>query len=445
MTWQVSQRALIGGLLAINGALLCLLVLVPANFSALCRQDSRYILQKEIHDVARSRTRGNASGSHNASGGHEGLGRLCPLWFRHMHDDLAPWRTRGGIGLPDVEAAQGMAGFRMQIIKGRLYVEVIAERPGWESRMIATLWGVLMLLRRFPGQVADVDAMFSVGDWPRHGNAPIGAGEPLPVLFLYSGDKWHVDIPFPDFSFWGRPEVGILPWEQQRAIISAGRDRWTWKSSQPRAYWRGNAKNGRWNPRRGEPLRLEVMGCATDNATKDLVDLRAINSRKRHKEEERCGHRYGIYMEGNAWSISLKYSLACGMTILAIESAYFDFFSRGLASWRHVVPVCRETPVCKFLGEAIEWGNAHPELAEDIGREGRRFTQEDLSMDNVYSYMYHVLREYAALQLFVPAVRRGSREVTVEMFRGLHASKDKFYAGNVPVGPFASPPCRLAS
>ncbi|KAM1753523.1 hypothetical protein ACFX12_006096 [Malus domestica] len=44
---------------------------------------------------------------------------------------------------------------------------------------------------------------------------------PLPV-FRYCTDGDHFDIPFPDWSFWGWPELNIHPWEEQFREIKWG-------------------------------------------------------------------------------------------------------------------------------------------------------------------------------------------------------------------------------
>ncbi|KAH7854610.1 hypothetical protein Vadar_015909 [Vaccinium darrowii] len=63
-----------------------------------------------------------------------------------------------------------------------------------------------------------------------------------------------------------------------------------------------------------------------------------------------CMHRYKIYIEGSAWSVSEKYILA----------------------WKSVTL-----------------------QAQDIGKAASDFIQQDLKMDHVYEYMFHLLSDYA--------------------------------------------------
>lgn len=53
--------------------------------------------------------------------------------------------------------------------------------------------------------------------------------------------------------------------------------------------------------------------------------------------------RYKIYVEGFAWSVSLKYILACGSTPIFVRPSYYDFFSRALHPNVHFVQV--PTPI----------------------------------------------------------------------------------------------------
>ena len=92
-----------------------------------------------------------------------------------------------------------MAAFRVVIVGGKLFVDWYYACV--QSRAMFTIWGILQLLRRYPGLVPDVDLMFDCMDKPtvlksEHQNMPL-------PLFRYCTTKEHFDIPFPDWSFWG--------------------------------------------------------------------------------------------------------------------------------------------------------------------------------------------------------------------------------------------------
>lgn len=122
----------------------------------------------------------------------------CPDFFRWIHRDLEPW-SRSGISLSHLAEARNFAAFRVVIVDGKLYVDFYYACV--QSRAMFTVWGLLQLLRRYPGLVPDVDLMFDCMDKPSI-NRTEHASKPLP-LFRYCTTADHYDIPFPDWSFWG--------------------------------------------------------------------------------------------------------------------------------------------------------------------------------------------------------------------------------------------------
>lgn len=68
---------------------------------------------------------------------------------------------------------------------------------------------------------------------------------------------------------------------------------------------------------------------------------------------------YNIYAEGYAWSVSLKYIMACGSLALIIKPQYEDFFSRGLVPKENYWPIS-PTDLCQSIKLAVEWGNQDP-------------------------------------------------------------------------------------
>lgn len=127
----------------------------------------------------------------------------CPEFFRWIHEDLRPW-ARTGITRDMVERAKTTANFRLVIVKGKAYVETYQK--AFQTRDVFTLWGILQLLRRYPGEVPDLELMFDCVDWPVIRTADYSgpnATAPPPPLFRYCGDDNTLDIVFPDWSFWG--------------------------------------------------------------------------------------------------------------------------------------------------------------------------------------------------------------------------------------------------
>ncbi|KAG2609466.1 hypothetical protein PVAP13_4KG044400 [Panicum virgatum] len=130
----------------------------------------------------------------------------CPDYFRYIHDDLRPWRG-AGITREAVERARRHAYFRLVVVGGRAFVETY--RRAYQTRDVFTQWGILQLLRRYPGRVPDLDIMFACDDPGQVRAADFPSPAEAPPVFRYSKDASTLDVVFPDWSFWGWPEVGI--------------------------------------------------------------------------------------------------------------------------------------------------------------------------------------------------------------------------------------------
>ncbi|CAI5523666.1 unnamed protein product [Closterium sp. Naga37s-1] len=88
--------------------------------------------------------------------------------------------------------------------------------------------------------VPDVDLMFECNDWPLVERAVhAAAAHPPPLLLKYCSTARHMDVVWPDWSFWGWPEVRIWEWETARKLIKEGTGSIPWRDRIPRAHWKG--------------------------------------------------------------------------------------------------------------------------------------------------------------------------------------------------------------
>lgn len=222
----------------------------------------------------------------------------------------------------------------------------------------------------------------------------------MPPLFRYCGDDRTLDIVFPDWSFWGWPEINIKPWDALRKDLKDGNNRVRWSDREPYAYWKGNPAVA---VTRQELVKCNVSSTQDWNARIYMQDW-FKESKAGYKNSDlgtQCTHRYKIYIEGSAWSISQKYILACDSMTLLVTPKYYDFFSRSLMPIQHYWPV-RDDNKCGSIKYAVDWGNSHKQLAQRIGKQASNFIQEEVNMDHVYDYMLHLLTEYAKLLRFKP-------------------------------------------
>ncbi|XP_065864373.1 uncharacterized protein [Euphorbia lathyris] len=376
---------------------------------------------------------------------HESSDTVCPDYFRWIHEDLRPWKDTW-ISRDTLERARNYSNFRLVIVNGRAYLEKMV--PAYQTRDLFTIWGIVQLLRLYPGKVPDLEFMFGCGDIPMIKKSdyegPNTTSLPPPVLFQYCGRDSAVAVVFPDWAFWGWPEVNIKGWERMLEGIIKGSKRMKWKKRAPYAFWKGNPDVS--------PNRKDLMTC---NLSKQHDwDARLYSQKwveetkqgfKNSKLEEQCKHRYKIYVEGRGWSVSNKYIIACDSMTLLVKPTYYDFFMRSLVPMKHYWPISKQNK-CKSIKFAVQWGNKHPSQAQAIGNSGRKFVKENLKMENVYAYMFHLLKEYAKLQRFKPRIPQGAEELCSESmacsFDGVQRNlmEDSMVISPSDKGPCVMPP-----
>ncbi|XP_057446197.1 uncharacterized protein LOC130738269 isoform X1 [Lotus japonicus] len=366
------------------------------------------------------------------------LSPTCPDYFRWIHEDLRPW-AQTGITQKMVEKAKATANFKLVILNGKAYLETYEK--SFQTRDVFTLWGILQLLRKYPGMVPDLELMFDCVDWPVVLAEGHNARDP-PPLFRYCGNDATLDIVFPDWSFWGWPEVNIKPWEVLLGELKEGNKKTTWMNREPHAYWKGN-------PAVAE-TRQDLMKCNVSDKQDWNARLYAQDwireSQEGYKKSDlasQCNHRYKVYIEGSAWSVSEKYILACDSVTLIVKPHYYDFFTRGLIPVHHYWPI-KEDDKCKSIKFAVDWGNSHKEKAQKIGKAASDFIQDELKMDYVYDYMFHLLSSYAKLFRYKPSISAQAIELCVEsMVCNAERFEKKFMMESLVKGPKNTMPCTM--
>uniref|UniRef100_A0A1J3FC72 O-glucosyltransferase rumi-like protein n=1 Tax=Noccaea caerulescens TaxID=107243 RepID=A0A1J3FC72_NOCCA len=364
----------------------------------------------------------------------------CPSYFRWIHEDLRPWKETG-ITRDMIEKAGRTAHFRLVIRNGKAYVK--KYRKSIETRDDFTLWGILQLLWWYPGRLPDLELMFDADDRPVVRSDDFsGQNKEPPPLLRYCSDDASLDIVFPDWSFWGWAEVNIKPWEKSLEAIKGGNNVTQWKDRVAYAYWRGNPHV---DPTRGDLLKCNVTDHEDWNTrlyTQDW-DKESSEGYKNSKLENQCTHRYKIYIEGWAWSVSEKYIMACDSMTLYVKPRFYDFYIRGMMPLQHYWPI-RDDSKCTSLKFAVHWGNTHVDKAREIGEVGSRFIGEDVKMENVYDYMFHLLNEYAKLLKFKPEIPSDAEEITPDSM-GCPATgrwRD-FMAESMVMSPSEESPCEM--
>ncbi|XP_042503899.1 O-glucosyltransferase rumi homolog [Macadamia integrifolia] len=417
---------------------------LPSNYISKPFKQSRERLQFPFNCSDLNLTKG-CSGIFPASSGTQqnkilsGSGEKCPHYFKWIHENLRPWKDKGGITREMVERGRRTANFRLLIVNGKVYVERYS--PAFQTRDVFTWWGILQMMKRYPGKLPDLDLMFDCDDQPvirSNDYKGLFASAP-PPLFRYCADDSTMEIIFPDWSFWGWPEVNIKPWETLKEQLREGNKMVKWSKREPFAYWKGNPYTS--------PNRQELMRCNQNWNVRAYSQDWGKESREGFKNSDlskQCTHRYKIYVEGRGWSVSEKYILACNSMTLIVKPRYYDFFSRSLMPLKHYWPIKGHQDLCRSAKSAVDWGNSHEKKAQDIGNEGSRFVQEELKMENVYDYMFHLLNEYAKLLKYKPTIPERAVEFCSEVMACPASGLVKQYMmESVVEGPSDTEPCTM--
>ncbi|KAH7528691.1 hypothetical protein FEM48_Zijuj05G0098900 [Ziziphus jujuba var. spinosa] len=365
----------------------------------------------------------------------------CPDYYRWIYEDLRPW-AHTGVSREMIEKVKSQAHFRLVILNGNAYVE--KYRSSFQTRDVFTLWGVLQLLRMYPGKVPDLELMFNCNDRPvinLRDYSAINATHP-PPLFRYCSDDSTLDIPFPDWSFWGWPEIKIKPWEPLMKDLLKGNKLRRWVKREPYAYWKGNPYVAQ---TRRDLLKCNVSEKQDWNARLYIQDWVRESKEGFNKSNlaNQCTHRFKIYIEGNAWSVSEKYILACDSLTLLVNPKFYDFFSRGLRPMQHYWPI-KANDKCRSIKHAVDWGNTHMKEAQAIGKAAAGFIREELKMQNVYDYMFHLLNEYAKLLKFKPTIPPNAHKLCLEsMVCSAKGLEREYMMDSMMKGPADTNPCTM--
>lgn len=129
--------------------------------------------------------------------------------------------------------------------------------------------------------------------------------------------------------------------------------------------------------------------------------------------------------------------------MLLVEPRFYDFFSRGLVPLKHYWPI-KNDDKCRSIKHAVDWGNNHPQQAQQFGKAGTNFVEEELKMEYVYDYMFHLLTQYAKLLNYKPSVPPQAVELCSEvMFCPATGLEKQFMMDSLVKAPSRTPPCTM--
>ena len=301
-----------------------------------------------------------------------------------IESDLAPWKD-SGITLEALEEAENMYDIcdgdiiRFQIISGRLYVYHVTSRGlGWypsqlgeghlaaRGRVPHTMLMLLDVLRLFPGQIPDLDAVMQLGDFNCVERNASRRGAPVP-MFGYSTSEDYHDLVLPDFTYygheydylmdpWGNPVIG---WDAQREVLMRKYEGVPLSSRLPQALWRGRTRDPMYPHR--DALRRAFVACPEVLAAGGRAREAALINAKGAPivMQDFDDFRYQVHVEPLAWVSNLRQKLAGGAVTLATGIKYKEWYARALEPGRHYVEVGATSPdMCRETVEVVQDMNA---------------------------------------------------------------------------------------
>ncbi|XP_022159532.1 uncharacterized protein LOC111025920 isoform X2 [Momordica charantia] len=202
-----------------------------------------------------------------------------------------------------------------------------------------------------------------------------------------------------------RAEINIRPWENLLKELKEGNERSKWMEREPFAYWKGNPYVA--------DTRQDLLKC-------NLSHQNDWNAR--------------LYIQD--WIRESKQGYK--QSDLASQCTH-----RSLQPVHHYWPI-RDDQKCTSIKFAVHWGNSHKQKAQTIGKAASDFIQQELKMDNVYDYMFHLLNQYAKLLRFQPEVPKDAVEVCSEtMACPRDGLEKKFMRESMVKAPSPTSPCAM--
>ncbi|KAL4430014.1 hypothetical protein ABPG77_004384 [Micractinium sp. CCAP 211/92] len=399
-----------------------------------------------------------------------------------IEKDLARWKDTG-ITLQMVNHAHAMArlcnpgAIRLQIVNGTLWVThagppatgyyPASGGPGALSsagRVPYFLLSLMESLALFPGQIPDVDLVYQpVPGHPalicQHGDFPCirvegttHAGKKptppwaataggltarqlqamsAPPILGYNGHRGFVDIPWPDYNFWGHEQGGLVDeqgrwlygWDAQLDRYLAAMANLSLPQRWPELVWRGRATT---NPR--DAVRVRFKACPAylqeRNQSADIINVGGDHGLPGVRRLDFCRWRYISYMESMAWSTSFKHKLSCGSVVMLPVMEYFEFYSRALQPGMHYIELSHKPgEMCEDIARNVVSMNAWLDALQErqaarerysnafdsdltpveVARNAQQFMHEHVRMRDARLYVRDLLIAYAAMQRFKPS------------------------------------------
>lgn len=333
-----------------------------------------------------------------------------PQWAKEqITQDLAPFSSTG-ISQEALDQTfskiqeQKIPAFRYRICNNQIFrkpEEDHAGRAGTYDKMLKRLQKSTSL--------PNVDFILCVMDGVPEAYVPsrFWITEPQAPLLCWAKKKEAPNLVLvPDFLT--TRESG---WQWDITAVNTKYHSIPWEKRIPKAFWRGTASDKTYTPENyAEKPRFLLSLLSQKN--QELVDagfckapqevshiLAGLQMLVGHTSvSDHLTYKYLPVLDG--WMCTFpgfQWRLLSGSLALKQESDEVQYFYGALKPYVHYLPIQRDM---SDLIEKIYWAQNHDQECKVIAQNARTFALQNLMPNQIYSYLYWVLKDYAALQTF---------------------------------------------
>ena len=316
------------------------------------------------------------------------------------------------------------ANFVFAIFDGGLYVKPM-KHSSMETRGSFARLSLYILTKKYniPNCFAGLVGVHT--DTPPHK----GSSNALFSFSRLSGSKYP-PLLFPDYDFFGFPDVWIPPYDL--VVSDYARTDIPWEKKKNIAYWSGSPTG---------TSRIAAIKCSESFRSTVQFDVVAWRNGSKSTDQERSvltaalekystiitnppekraykpkvfdlrkmqEFKYNVYLQGNGWSSSLKRLVASGSAlIMPTPNMWEDLVSRLLIKNNLVIPVQHNEwdDLCLHINNLINdtdstkhIGSGNDAHAYALTQSLKNIAREELNMHNILEYIYTALSGLAKKQ-----------------------------------------------
>jgi hypothetical protein len=261
-----------------------------------------------------------------------------------------------------------------------------------------------------------------------------------PPLFSSTTNRAHLDLSWPDFSFFMPRKSHKLrtpPWSALHPKMLRESATIDWHSKTELAVHTGNV---------GSMYRKRLAEVAKQNPAEVLVNELFIGDHGKIKQTcrelgidkkggfqqhrcymtfvEQCGYKYLLNSASIGYANKFKYLLLCGSVVIYINDGmqHKEFYEYGLLPGVHYVAVDKASDVPAM----VRWLKQHDEYARAVALAGRA-RMATLDINAVSDYMAELLTQYARKQTFRVSPGAGAVQIACEDDLWRHYARDPYW------------------